>query len=329
MTHETIVIGAGLAGLAAAARLRAAGQNVLVLEKSRGLGGRAATRRWDGLPVDHGAQFFTARSAAFREQARQWLSDGVCHEWATGFHQFRNGRLEPPDNEGHPRYACRNGMSSLGKAIAAGAQIPVECGVRATSLEFDSGLWKISGDGGRQFQSRRLAIAIPPPQAAELLGTHAPGFLRSIHLDPCLAVAARYPLRHLDWHGIQSGDPCVSWIGHDTSKRPGLHAGQTVVVIHAQPEFSRAHFGDPEEATVRSLLEKASGISGHDLRQPAATFLQRWRYATATAPPGGSPAVRIDAPAPLVLAGESCAGGKIEGAWLSGMYAAELLCKNP
>jgi len=329
MTRETIVIGAGLAGLAAASRLRAEGQGVLVLEKSRGLGGRAATRRWDGLPVDHGAQFFTARSAAFQEQAREWLSAGVCHEWATGFHQYRNGRLEPPQDDGHPRYACRNGMSSLGKAIAGSAQIPVEFGVRATSLECESGHWKIIVENGASFHARRLVVAIPPPQAAELLGTHSPEFLRSIQTAPCLALAARYPQRNLDWHGIQSDDPCVSWIGHDTSKRPGLHAGQSVVVIHAQPEFSRTHFSAHEETTARQLLGKASEISGHDLRQPAATFLQRWRYATTTTASGGHPAVRIDAPAPLILAGESFAGGKIEGAWLSGMCAADLLAKHP
>lgn len=329
MTHETIVIGAGLAGLAAASRLRAEGQNVLVLEKSRGLGGRAATRRWDGLPVDHGAQFFTARSAAFQEQVRKWISDGVCHEWATGFHQFRNGRLQPPQDDAHPRYACRNGMSSLGKAIAGGAQIPVQFEVRAASLEFESGHWKITVENGASFQARRLVVAVPPPQAAELLGTHAPDFLRSIQFDPCLALAARYPERKLDWQGIQSDAPSVSWIGHDTSKRPGLHAGQTVVVVHAPAEFSRTHFSDPEETTGRHLLETASEISGVDLRQPAATFLQRWRYATTTTPPGSEPAVRIGAPAPLILAGESFAGGKIEGAWLSGMCAADLLTKRP
>ena len=80
---------------------------------------------------------------------------------------------------------------------------------------------------------------------------------------------------------------------------------------------------------LRHLLEKASEISGVDLRQPAATFLQRWRYATTTTPTGSEPAVRIDSPAPLILAGESFAGGKIEGAWLSGMCAAELLSKHP
>lgn len=49
------VIGAGLAGLAAARRLAEAGAAVTVFEKSRGLGGRLATRRVGDLVVNHGA----------------------------------------------------------------------------------------------------------------------------------------------------------------------------------------------------------------------------------------------------------------------------------
>ena len=58
MIYDVLLLGAGLSGLKAARDLHAAGKSVLVLDKGRGVGGRAATRRWDGTPVDHGAQFF-------------------------------------------------------------------------------------------------------------------------------------------------------------------------------------------------------------------------------------------------------------------------------
>jgi renalase len=44
-------VGAGLAGLICAQKLQRAGYQVAVLEKSRGLGGRLATRRVDGVAI--------------------------------------------------------------------------------------------------------------------------------------------------------------------------------------------------------------------------------------------------------------------------------------
>ena len=54
-----IVIGAGAAGLAAAAELVRAGQRMLVLEARDRVGGRCWTRRMPGLqiPVELGAEF--------------------------------------------------------------------------------------------------------------------------------------------------------------------------------------------------------------------------------------------------------------------------------
>ena len=44
---DVVILGAGVAGLAAAQDLRAAGARVQVLDKSRGVSGRAATKRFE------------------------------------------------------------------------------------------------------------------------------------------------------------------------------------------------------------------------------------------------------------------------------------------
>ena len=63
---DVIVIGAGAAGLAAAAELAGAGRTVLVLEARERIGGRAWTRRMPGLdlPVELGAEFIHGGSEA-------------------------------------------------------------------------------------------------------------------------------------------------------------------------------------------------------------------------------------------------------------------------
>jgi oxygen-dependent protoporphyrinogen oxidase len=68
---QVVVIGAGVAGLAAARRLAAAGVRVVVLERAGTVGGRVSTSDLAGIPVDTGAQFF----ADFYDHTRRLLSE--------------------------------------------------------------------------------------------------------------------------------------------------------------------------------------------------------------------------------------------------------------
>jgi monoamine oxidase len=55
--QDVIVVGGGLAGLAAARDLHHAGRQVLVLEATDRMGGRAYTGRLDGVDVELGGAF--------------------------------------------------------------------------------------------------------------------------------------------------------------------------------------------------------------------------------------------------------------------------------
>lgn len=95
---EVVVIGAGLAGLAAARVLHDAGRDVVVLEASDGVGGRVRTDRVDGFTLDRGFQvLLTAypelhrqfdvpalRLQRFDPGAVVWL-DGAAHVVADPF----------------------------------------------------------------------------------------------------------------------------------------------------------------------------------------------------------------------------------------------------
>jgi phytoene dehydrogenase-like protein len=56
---DVLVIGAGLAGLAAAQELTRAGLQALVLEREEEPGGRARSEEWEGCTIELGASFVT------------------------------------------------------------------------------------------------------------------------------------------------------------------------------------------------------------------------------------------------------------------------------
>ncbi len=77
--YDVVVIGAGAAGLAAAARLTEAGRSVLVLEARDRVGGRIDTRHEPGLnaAVELGAEFVHGLAP-------------VTHQWAAARRPFRH-----------------------------------------------------------------------------------------------------------------------------------------------------------------------------------------------------------------------------------------------
>jgi monoamine oxidase len=93
---DVIVIGAGIAGLAAMQRLAAAGMDVLVLEARERLGGRIFTQQHNGYPVELGAEFVHGRPPEILETIR---SAGLKPAEVSG--EFRSkiaGHWEDSDN---------------------------------------------------------------------------------------------------------------------------------------------------------------------------------------------------------------------------------------
>ncbi|MGH8355151.1 MAG: FAD-dependent oxidoreductase, partial [Pseudomonas sp.] len=76
MNAPIAIIGTGIAGLSAAQALHAAGHAVQLFDKSRGSGGRMASKRSDAGALDLGAQYFTARDRRFVEAVQQWNTRG-------------------------------------------------------------------------------------------------------------------------------------------------------------------------------------------------------------------------------------------------------------
>lgn len=318
------IVGAGIAGLACARVLAQAGHRVTVYEKSQGVGGRMSTRRAQGWQADHGAQYFTARHPAFVAEVSRWVANGAAAPWLARAVDIdplgQQARLAPT-----VRYVGAPCMTEPARRLSAG--IDVKHGATIVELMPDRRGWRLASDEHGVLACRHdvVVVALPAPQAAALLRHAAPELaeiaLRA-QMRPIWAVMAQcspVPALAFDIAHVRGGP--LGWIAHDTSK-PG-RTGTNTWVLHATPTWSHAHLDAPPEQITRTLLDAFRDIAGASAGTATA---HRWRHAE-LAPSSAAISSRFAWRAGLRigLCGDWLAGGRIEGAWLSGIGLGDTL----
>lgn len=340
-SFDAVVVGAGIAGLTAAARV-AHGRRVLVLDKSRGVGGRMATRRVGGAVCDHGAQFFTQRTPAFHGVVEQAMHEAAVVEWCRGF--SRDGSISADASavgDGHPRYRGVRGMTDLpkwlaGNLAARGNEIEVRTGAKATSVAVAADRVRVGIDGpagmAEVVDAAGCVLTAPVPQALDLLAAggsldlseaDAIARLRTVDYDPCFAVMlvldrpSLLPEPGAIQFGGDSPGP-VAWVADN--QRKGISA-VPALTVHATGAFSREHFDMPPDEVAAVLVDAVRPwIDGDPSTAIVERSVHRWKFATPTTVLP-DPFVAVSAVPPVVCCGDAFAGPRVEGAFSSGAAA--------
>lgn len=320
MSIDTIVIGAGWSGLTAARVVAGAGREVVVLEKSRGPGGRSATRRRDGGRFDHGAQYFTARSAAFGRQLQQWRDAGLVQAWRPRLAVIGD-KSAHHDPEEVSRFVAVPGMNAVCRHLATDLDCRFE--QRVSSLRFDR-QWLLALDSGEQIEARRVLITAPPAQAAAMLGASDPlhDTLAGIAFNPCIAgmLSFEKPFDPGFDAAFVNRPGALSWVARNSSK-PGRKGNDWV--LHATAEWSQAQLEASSENQADRLAEAFGDLIGEPLPAMSDCTAHRWRYSQAADPLARG--MIEDGDRRLAIAGDWLSGSRIEGAWTSGRKTGEWL----
>ena len=335
---DVAVIGAGMAGLSCAQRLRQAGYSVAVVEKSRGAGGRVATRRVQGTRADHGARYLEPQGEAVQGLIDVLVDRDILELWTDNIWELRGGELSASPNS---CYVAPAGMNTVGKYLAQDLEIWFGRRVQAISIT-DNQMWHLSLEVTddnlelpQELIAKAVVVAIPAIQALMFLNSEI-GLqsdfidkLRSVNYDPCITVMAGYPaakqqdLSNLNpqWQAVSFRDDAdLAWIGLDSSKR--LDSQQPVFVVHSSANFAEKYLESTDLSAVgQQLLDRASEHLIPWLNQPEWLQVHRWRYAFCRNPLPVS-CLPAAGTLPLVCAGDLCGEGQIEAALRSGLAAA-------
>lgn len=309
------IVGAGVAGVSCATRLHARGFAVQLFDKSRGVGGRLATRRWPtGLVFDHGAPCFDVVGAEFAA-ALQRAGD-IVQPWPAG---ATNGT----------RNDCLIGVPHMNTWLKAamGSITPV-LNTPISSLARTAAGWTIGAQERPAIATADLVLlATPAPQAAALASGDrslaAP--LLDVEYAPCwalmVALGRHAPVNRDVFGDFPSASP-LRWLARNRSK-PGRSEDDTGWVAHASDRWSAEYLEISPDAALSALLPTVADTLGITRSDVINAQAHRWRYARVRTA-AGRDFLQNDA-GTLFAVGDGCIGGGVEAAFQSGAALADHL----
>lgn len=263
--YDVAIIGAGIAGTYCANALQQAGYQVCLLEKGRGTGGRASSRRLtvqEGevqQSCDLGAPFFNVEGGQLANDIQQWLADGVIEPW-------------PAANK--PNSLAYTGVPSMSALTRYLSQhIDTFTQQRVSHIDRIEPIWSLRSDTYKTLiQAKRVIITAPAAQSAQLLtSADAPAsFLQQAHLasHQCRAQwavmvsdnnsSSEYSFKNLP-NLLEQKHPLLAKVICDSAK-PARAASVTRWVLQADIDWSEAHKDDDAESVGQAMLAAFKSI---------------------------------------------------------------------
>ncbi len=348
---DVAIIGAGLAGLTCAQQLRQAGYSVVVVEKSRGVGGRMATRRLHDTHADHGVRYLEPQGKLLQQLIEILVRRGILQAWTDIIYELKSAKPESggkshsppssltPDASPFTRYVSPMGMTAVAKFLASGLEIWLNRRVESITPTADT-TWHLTleptAETRNELTAKAVVAAIPAPQALMLLEPLAQTILpapfldslRSVEFAPCLSAIAGYSavetIQELSlptWKACTlSNNSDLAWIGLDSSKH--LDPQMPIVVLQSTAEFAKGYLDAKDlNPAGEQLLSRAAQLLIPWLDTPGWFQVHRWRYAFPVRPLDRD-CLDAGIPLPLICCGDWCGGKLIESALESGLASA-------
>lgn len=323
--NRIAIIGAGMAGLAAASKLQHHAR-ISLFDKSWRAGGRMTTRE-KVHSFDHGAQYFTARSSEFKTFLKPLIQQGLVMPWKARHIEINSRQVVKRTlwDTDKPRYVAVPGMTQLGQSISAGFDIRYD--TRITGIQRQKNRWRLSSHDQTLGDFDWVVLATPSPQVIDLVPDCFSEMqsLKLVRMLPCYTLMLGFeelPDLGFDTASLLNAD--ISWIAVNHSK-PGRPA-QPTLLVHSSHEWAEENLEMNRDAVISHLKQCVETAINRSLSTISHQDLHRWLYAD-VASPAGKPAL-IDFENQLAAIGDWCISGRVESAFQSGITLANNLYES-
>ena len=210
------IVGSGIAG-STIANLLAKKYSVEVLDKAKGVGGRAANRRYiKNLSFDHGAQYISPKSKNFNKFLLQLKKKEIIKEWEGKHIDLTN---KDAINE-KIKYIGKKGNNQISKFLLKKVKKKLLSPVK--KVEFKKSQWKVTLNNKEYYYYKNLIFAIPFPQIKDIAKEYLDKkFLElNVKMEPNLTVMAVYKNCKKNLiSSIKFDDKILGWAANENSKK--------------------------------------------------------------------------------------------------------------
>ena len=309
MSKKVLIIGSGIAGIAASLKLKSYGLESTIADKGNFIGGRIGTREEkvgkNTYYFFHGAQFFTAKSNNFKKV----INLGIKEHYIKKF-----GNFSPPRFRGFP--TMRNFLSNISGDINIQQNIKItglkKINKKISALDEKSKSWNV-------FDA--VISTIPAPQNLELMNNFPvlKQSLKTSSYDACMALMFyfdEHPLKIPDYFEFYDNPSILSWMAASNNKR--------YWTAHTKGSYSNLNLNNNKLLIKNEILSSIEDFLSALMNKPNINFssLHVWKYAKIKQIVVGE---QIDPEFPIAIAGDFMEGPNVESAFISGEKAAELI----
>lgn len=325
MTNINVaIIGAGFSGCVLA-EILSPHVNLTLFEKSRGAGGRMASKISEDFSFDYGAQFFTVRNPAFDTFIQPYLEAKIIKRWDPIFVEMNQANIITKRDwkDSHPHYVATPGMNAWCREIAT--HHTLLCETEITELIEHKESWSLRAANGQRFDNFDWVISTcPVAQSRQLL---PPTFshqqaLQQIQMLPCFTLMLGLKaMPNISWQAALIHESCLSWVSCNHSKpdrsiKPSL-------TCHARNSWAESNLEAPLKVVEHNMLEECLSILPLTREDIAISRFHRWRYANINKQDNAL--CYFDKTLKLGACGDWCIQGRVEAAFNSAKSMADRL----
>ena len=319
------IVGSGLAG-STIAHLLSKKYSVEIFDKARGPGGRASNRRYkDNQSFDHGLQYISPISDAFKTFILDLKKKKILKEWTGNHIDFTFKK------KNSIKYIGIKGNNDVCKYLIKNIKSNYLSSV--TNIKFNSNYWTITINNKDKVYFKNLILTCPFPQSKKLASKYLEKKISNlkVNMSPNITVMVSYAnYNKLPISSFKFNDEIIAWAAHENTKSR-FKTNQSLWTIQCTEKFSKKTinlFKKNKKKYEQLILKKFEVLAGYQAKNVIFQNIHGWKFAYKEAETKSLESLWLNK-YQLGVCGDWMIGNKAEHAWISAKNLSSQIKKNP